>query len=99
MLKCHHEYDYLKAYMPSYHMHSLYSIHYNKNNTIPDVNFEEYKIANAFMPAGRLAAAGNNAFQHNYYGANNSHLKLITYSKYKNDIIMNVFNVTVVHSL
>ena len=41
MLTCHHEYDYLKAYMPSYHMHSLYSIHYNKNNTIPDVNFEE----------------------------------------------------------
>ena len=29
------------------------------------------------MPAGRLAAAGNNVFQHNYYGANNSHLKLI----------------------
>ena len=51
------------------------------------------------MPAGRLAAAGNNVFQHNYYGANNSHLKLITYSKYRNDIIMNVFNVTVVHSL
>ena len=51
------------------------------------------------MPAGRLAAAGNNVFQHNYYGANNSHLKLITYSKYRNDIIMNVLNVTVVHSL
>ena len=77
--------SYLKAYMSSYHLHSLYIIHYNKSNTIPDVRLRRIQNRRRFQAGGQTRSGG----YHNY----------LTYSKYKTYIIMNVFNVTVVHSL